>query len=258
MILGLNEKYMSPFKFKQFSVHHQKTAHKVGTDGVLLGAWTSLSHQPQGILDIGAGSGLIALMMAQRSSAENIDAIEINADAFEECVHNFEASPWNDRLFCYHGDVKTLAQEPDLKYDLMVSNPPFFERTQETNLNGRNQARNQVSLSESDLLESVQLLLNKNGQFATILPYQNHQTFIEKAKVKGLFLNRMTHVKGQKHAPPKRSLMQFGYKKQAFTADEMVLEISRHIYTDEYKALVKDFYLGSAEKVRNELNSRHS
>lgn len=234
---------MKPFKFKQFNIHHQQTAHKVGTDGVLLGAWTSLNHRPQDILDIGAGSGLIALMMAQRGLAENIDAIEINADAFEECVHNFEASPWNDRLFCYHGDVKTLAEEADLKYDLIVSNPPFFERIQETKLNGRNQARNQVSLNEDDLLKSVQLLLKENGQFDTILPYHNHQSFIEKAKTKGLFLNRMTHVKGQKHSPPKRSLMQFSNKKQAFLSDEMILEISRHIYTEDYKALVKDFYL---------------
>ena len=234
---------MNPFKFKQFSIHHQQTAHKVGTDGVLLGAWTNLDNNPQDILDIGAGSGLIALMMAQRSSAENIDAIEINADAFEECVYNFEASPWNDRLFCYHGNVKILAQEPDLKYDLIVSNPPFFEKTQGSNLNGRDQARIQVSLSEEDLLESVQLLHNKNGEFATILPYQNHQKFIEKAQMKGLHLSRITHVKGQKQSTFKRSLMQFGYKRQAYVVNELVLETSRHHYTEDYKALVKDFYL---------------
>lgn len=234
---------MKTFKFKQFNIHHQQTAHKVGTDGVLLGAWTSLINQPQDILDIGTGSGVIALMIAQRCSAENIDAIEINADAFEECVHNFEASPWNDRLFCYHGDIKTLAQEPDLKYDLILSNPPFFKETQEKNPNPRNQARIQTSLSEDVLLESVQLLLNENGQFATILPYQNHQIFIGNAQAKGLFLNRMTHVKGLKYSPPKRSLMQFGFKRQAYVVNELVLELSRHIYTEDYKALVKDFYL---------------
>lgn len=234
---------MQPFKFKQFKIHHEQTPHKVGTDGVLLGAWVNLNHQPQDILDVGSGCGLIALMMAQRSFAENIDAIEINSKAFEECVNNFEASAWNDRLFCYHGDVKKLAHEADLKYDLIVSNPPFFDQFHDTDLNGRHQARRQNSLSYEDLIKSIGLLLNQNGQFALVLPFDKHQEFIEQAQAEGLFLNRLTQVKGQKHLSAKRSLMQFSFKRQIILKNELVLENNRHRYTDEYMSLVKNFYL---------------
>ena len=113
---------MKPFKFKEFSIHQDQCAMKVGTDGVLLGAWASLDKQPESILDIGAGTGLIALQLAQRSSAETIDAIELDNDAYEQCVANFEASPWGDRLFCYHAGFDEFVDEMDDSYDLIVSN----------------------------------------------------------------------------------------------------------------------------------------
>lgn len=234
---------MKPFLFKQFKINHKQSAHKVGTDGVLLGAWVSFSPVTQAVLDVGAGSGLIALMIAQRSFAESIDAIEINSQAFEECVNNFENSPWNDRLFCYHGDVKTLAKEPGLKYDLIVSNPPYFESDSKSYINGRTQARLQQSLNYEDLLNCACLLLNSNGQFALILPYKEHRNFICLAKAKGLYLNRLTHVKGQKHLSAKRSLMQFSFSAKDLDKNDLVIEKSRHLYTDEYRSLVKDFYL---------------
>ena len=115
-----------PFRFKQFTIHQDKTAMKVGTDGVLLGAWTSVESNPFSILDIGAGTGLIALQLAQRSHAEVIDALEIDDNAYEQAVENFENSPWSDRLFCYHAGLDEFVDEIEDKYDLIVSNPPFY------------------------------------------------------------------------------------------------------------------------------------
>jgi len=234
---------MKSFQFKAFKIQHNQTAHKVGTDAVLLGAWTSLEHQPQHILDIGAGSGVLALMMAQRSNAECIDAVEINPLAYEECVQNFEDSIWNDRLFCYHGDVQSLAQEPEMTYGLIVSNPPFFDTTEKSECKNRNQARTKETLTATDLIKSVKKMLKINGEFSVILPFYEHEKFIASAKTEGLFINRITQVKGHKKSSFKRSLMQFSLMEKAVKKNQLTLEISRHVYTDEYKALVKDFYL---------------
>src|SRR5690625_3097195 len=125
-----------PFKFKQFTVHQDLAAMKIGTDGVLLGAWTSLNPHPDSILDIGTGTGVIALMLAQRSDAELIDALEIDPDAHLQAVENFENSPWGNRLFCYHASLQEFLEEaesiiedgtePPLQYDLITCNPPFY------------------------------------------------------------------------------------------------------------------------------------
>ena len=118
---------MKPFKFKQFTIEQDRCAMKIGTDGVLLGAWVSLKNNPFSILDIGAGTGIIALQLAQRSHAEMIDALEIDENAYEQCVDNFENSQWGDRLFCYHASLEEFVEEIEDKYDLIISNPPFFQ-----------------------------------------------------------------------------------------------------------------------------------
>ena len=123
---------MKPFKFKQFKVSQNKCAMKIGTDGVLLGAWSSIENNPFSILDIGAGTGIISLMLAQRCNAELIDAIEIDDSAYEECVENFEQSPWGDRLFCYHASLEEFVNEIEDKYDLIISNPPFYSEDYKT------------------------------------------------------------------------------------------------------------------------------
>ena len=136
-----------PFKFKEFIVYQDRCAMKIGTDSVLLGAWTNISNSPESVLDIGAGTGIIGLMMAQRSSAECIDAIEIDEDAFEQCVENFEASPWADRLFCYHASLDEFLVEVDDKYDLIISNPPFYSEEFSSGDSARDQARRNSSLA---------------------------------------------------------------------------------------------------------------
>jgi tRNA1Val (adenine37-N6)-methyltransferase len=234
---------MKPFVFKQFTVHQDQCAMKVGTDGVLLGAWTSLGHQPNAILDIGAGTGLIALQLAQRSTAETIDAIELDENAYEQCVANFEASPWADRLFCYHAGFDEFVDEMDEKYDLIVSNPPFFGEEVASGDESRDKARQNSSLPFKELVEGVSKLLGGDGVFAVIVPFKEEDSFIDLAKRVGLFLNRITKVKGNPRAEVKRSLLELGFSKKEPLVDSLIIEEERHQYTKEYIELTQAFYL---------------
>jgi len=239
---------MSFFKFKHFNIHQDKTAMKVGTDGVLLGAWVKVNANVNRILDVGAGTGLIALQMAQRSDVTpiaigTIDAIEIEPNAFEQTVGNFEASPWADRLFCYHISLQTFADEIDGKYDLIVSNPPFYNGSYQTENKARTIARHNISLTYEDLLSCTVKLLSDKGQCAFIIPYNDEISFLDLALLINLYPKRITRVKGHESSPVKRSLLQFSFVKKQPKIDELVIEISRHKYTLAYKNLVKDFYL---------------
>ncbi len=232
-----------PFKFKQFTIKQDRCAMKVGTDGVLLGAWTSTENLPNTILDIGAGTGLIALQLAQRTMAETIDAIELDEDAYEQCVENFEASDWGDRLFCYHASLQEFVEELDEKYDLIVSNPPFYTEEVPSGYNARDKARQNLSLPFNQLLDGVKKLLANKGSFATILPFKEEKGFIEQAKSLGLYLNRITHVKGNPDSKIKRSLLQFSFDDITVQKNELIIEKSRHEYTEAYQKLTKAFYL---------------
>ncbi len=216
---------------------------KVGTDGVLLGAWASIENNPESILDIGAGTGVIALMLAQRGLADTIDALEIDEGAYEQCVSNFEMSDWGDRLFCYHAGLDEFVEEWEDPYDLIVSNPPFYAEDVSSGNASRDKARQNQSLPFDELLEGVSKLMAKQGAFATIIPHKEENAFLKMAAGYGLYPNRITHVKGSSTAKIKRSLLQFGFEKVAPETNELTIETSRHEYTNEYIALTKDFYL---------------
>ncbi len=225
---------------------------KIGTDGVLLGAWASIVHNPNSILDIGAGTGVLSLMLAQRSLAENIEALEIDEDAHEQCVENFEASSWADRLFCYHAGLDEFVEEIEEPYDLIISNPPFFPSPSGGGANGgggptienaRKKARFYDSLPFDELLEGASKLMAKNGCFTTIIPYKEEANFIELAASFNLFPKRILRVKGNPSAAIKRSLLEFSFNKSDIQEDELTIEIGRHQYTKEYIELTKDFYL---------------
>ena len=232
-----------PFQFKQFTIQQDKTAMKVGTDGVLLGAWVSLESNPFSILDIGAGTGLIALMLAQKSNAELIDAVELNNEAYEQTVANFEESDWGDKLFCYHASLQEFAEEIDDSYDLIVSNPPFYTSTYKNLEEDRAMARHTETLTYRDLLQGVSKLLSENGSCAFIIPYLEAANFIKIAAEFKLFPNRITNVKGTETSEIKRSLLQFSFEENEIEITMLVIEIERHNYTTAYKNLVKDFYL---------------
>lgn len=234
---------MKPFQFKQFTIQQDKTPMKVGTDGVLLGAWANLDFNHTRILDIGAGTGLIALMMAQRSDAETIDAIELNDAAYEQTVENFENSDWADRLFCYHASLQEFTDEIDEKYDFIISNPPFYTSTYKELSEERAMARHAESLTYADLLESTSKLMSKKGNCAFIIPFEEEKNFLKIAEENKFYPNRITSVRGAVNTAVKRSLMQFSFVKREIIFSELTLELSRHNYTEEYKSLVQDFYL---------------
>lgn len=232
------------FQFKQFSVEQDKTAMKIGTDGVLLGAWTPINEHTFSILDIGSGTGIIALMLAQRSNADQIDALEIDENAYEQAVENFENSPWSDRLFCYHAGLDEFMEEPEDEYDLIVSNPPFYSENYFSGDEQRNQARFTEALPFEDLVEAADLLLSENGVFTIIVPYKEEEKLIALANDFDLFPKKITRVKGTPTTEIKRSLLAFSRNvTENFPVDELIIEIARHEYTLEYISLTKDFYL---------------
>ncbi len=232
---------MSTFRFKQFQITQNRAAAKVGTDAVLLGAWTPIINEPKRILDIGAGTGVISLMMAQRTQNAEITAVEIDLGAYEEAKFNFEASPWAHRLKCIKSDIKTLFFSSH--FDLIMSNPPFYtEKTFAPN-NKRNLARNASSLEFSELIEKVDSLLSSNGIFSIIIPFKEELHICELAAKHNLFPNKITRVRGNIKAPIKRSLIAFGREQKKSIPKELIIEVERHIYTQEYKELAKDFYL---------------
>lgn len=232
-----------PFKFKQFTVHQDRCAMKIGTDGVLLGAWTEVNQHHESILDIGAGTGVIALMLAQQSNAEVIDAIEIDAEAYEQCVDNFEQSPWGDRLYCYHAGLDEFTDEIEDEYDVIVCNPPFYTENVTSGNLQRDQARQNDFLPFNELLAGVSVLLSAHGIFTTIIPYKETDAFIQLAATLGLYPKRCLHVKGNVHAETKRTLLAFVKQEQNCKVDELIIETERHSYTEDYINLTKDFYL---------------
>ena len=231
------------FQFKQFSVNQDRCAMKIGTDGVLLGAWTPINNNPFSVLDIGTGTGIIALMLAQRSNAEQIDALEIDEEAYEQCVENFELSPWGDRLFCYHASLEEFVEEIEDTYDLIISNPPFYSEDYKTPDEARDLARFADALPFEDLVEAAYLLLSENGIFSVIIPYAAEENFIALAKHSLLFPLKITRVKGTLTTEIKRSLLAFTRVEQTPIIDELIIETARHQYTPEYIELTKEFYL---------------
>lgn len=235
---------MSKFQFKQFTIAQDRCAMKIGTDGVLLGAWAPIENNPFSILDIGAGTGVVALMLAQRSNAEQIDALEIDEEAYEQSVDNFENSPWSDRLFCFHAGLDEFVEEPEDEYDLIVSNPPFYSEDYKSENEQRDLARFTDAMPFEDLIEAAALLLSENGIFCVIIPYKEEIHFIGLAREYELYPLKITRVKGTPTTEIKRSLLAFGRNENNNIAtDELIIETARHNYTAEYIALTKDFYL---------------
>ena len=232
------------FQFKQFLVNQDRCAMKIGTDGVLLGAWCPIDNNPFSVLDIGAGTGILSLMLAQKSNASQIDAIEIDEDAYEQCVANFENSPWGDRLFCFHAGLDEFIDEPEDQYDIIISNPPFYSENYKTGSEQRDLARFQEAMPFEDLIEAADLLLSENGIFAVIIPFAEEEKFIDLCAEVELYPIKVTRVKGMITTEIKRSLLAFKrYELSVLTADELIIETERHQYTEEYISLTKEFYL---------------
>jgi len=228
------------FTFKQFSIRHDRCAMKVGTDGVLLGAWTDLHHSRH-ILDIGTGTGLIALMLAQRNNECQITAIDIDTEAVGQATDNIQNSPWKDRVVAICQDICTY--QANGMFDTIVSNPPYFIDSMKSPDNQRTTARHTDSLDANRLLEKVSELLTPEGQFSIILPADQTKNLILIANQNGLYPSRCTQVITRPGLSPKRVLMEFRKTHQEYLQDELIIELDRHVYSQEYIALTKEFYL---------------
>ena len=229
---------MSVFKFKKFSIIQTKSAMKVGTDGVLLGSWVNCLNAKK-ILDIGAGTGLISLMLAQRNNECNITAVEIDKETSEEANININNSKWRDRISIINISINNFATSK--KFDFIVSNPPYFPAN--CSKNKRAIARHTNLLSFQDLIRTTVKLLSSKGMFSVILPKIAEATFCKIANANKLFLIRICQVKGQKNSDVKRVLLEFSFEKSSLYSESLVIEESRHIYTNKYIDLCQDFYL---------------
>lgn len=228
------------FTFKQFHVQHDRCAMKVGTDGVLLGCWTDVPAEGS-VLDIGTGSGLIALMVAQRTQAQ-IDAIDIASDAYEQACINFAQSPWNERIKAHIASIQEWQTQE--QYDLIISNPPYFNNSLKNPDKGRELARHTDSLSYADLFAHSARLLKDEGRLSIILPAEAESEACSLARTHGLSLTRVTRVCSKESKPARRVLLSWTKKADCVVREDiLVLENAEGGRSAQYQELAKDFYL---------------
>ncbi|MEP3481148.1 MAG: methyltransferase [Fuerstiella sp.] len=230
-----------PFRFKQFSVADDRCGQKVGTDSILLGSWATATNVHR-VLDIGTGSGLLALMQAQRFSNAKITAIEIDSSAFEQAQQNFSSSPWANRLTATHADARQFTSVKS--FDLIVCNPPYFEASFRSDHGSRTIARHEDRLTFADLTKVAATLLNQQGRFCAVLPFDRAFEFTDIATQHQLHLVRRCDVRPTPSSEPKRSLLAYGLQKtEVVDSKDLVLEESRHQYAAGYVKLAKEFLL---------------
>ena len=228
------------FTFKQFKVLHRKSIMKVGTDGVLLGAYAECSDARR-ILDIGTGTGLLCLMLAQKCNAL-IHGVEINAEAVEVARHNVSISPWADRIEIIHSSVQDFSTE--YKYDLIVSNPPFYTTDVVAPQQGRAMARHDISLNIADLVVSVDRLLSQDGTCFVIYPTEQCNVFEHLAIELGLYVSKRLYVSSRPETEPIRTVLKLKREKCVPECEKLCIENGgRHDFSDEYRLLTRDYYL---------------
>ncbi len=232
------------FRFKNFNVRQASSAMKVGTDGVVLGAWAKCAGK-RSVLDVGTGTGLISLMIAQRNTQAIIDAVEIDSSAAAEAEYNFQHSPYESRLTCYNADFQSFAQTITQRYDLIVSNPPYFDGSYTSDDAQRTAARHTDLLSFDDLIEGVLKLLEpESGQFAAIFPHSQAAIFIAKAAAFGLYCSEILEIYGKVGRPKKRMAALFSLQREAdVRTDSLYVLDAGGKHTENFRKLTNDFYI---------------
>lgn len=231
------------FKFKQFSINQSVSAMKVGTDGVLIGAWAESNNVSQ-ILDIGSGTGLISLMLSQRFPNSSILGIELDRDAYIESIENVARSSWGERIDIVNQSIQAFAQTCETTYGLIVSNPPFFQTQYRPESESRSRARHNDTLSFADLLTSAKKLLASDGRFCFVIPAESQSEIESLCKEMDLCMAKKCMVYPTPHKPAKRILYSISKQKIETDTEAIVVEShGRHQYSQEYKNLTKDFYL---------------
>ncbi len=238
------EQVESPFRFKKFEVFQEGAPMKVGTDGILLGAWVGLDRANR-ILDIGTGTGVIAIMLGQRTSKALVHGIDIDPEAAKQAEENMAACGWSNRLRSFTGSIQDYVLKSDTQYDLIVSNPPFFSGGTLSEAAERTSVRHTVKLPHGDLLRAVQQLLAEDGTFALILPLIEGLRFEELAQSYQLFCNRKCEVRSRPSKPVERLLLEFGKTQQPQQQEELILQekTGEDAWTEAYRELCRDFYL---------------
>ncbi len=231
----------SYFNFKQFTIFQDRCAFKVGTDGVLLGACAVVEGRKR-ILDIGTGTGLIALMIAQKSDAE-INAIEPDRDSFVQALENVNLSKWKSRINVENCRLQDYFPGK-IKFDLVVTNPPYFIDSLKNPDPPRSIARHNVSLTHSDILAGTDRILEKEGLLQLVLPYDEGNIFIAEAQEYGFYCNNILKIRPTPSSEIRRLILCFSRKKLKPTEQFLTIEKGkRHDFTNDYVSLTKDFYL---------------
>ena len=229
------------FQFRQFTIHQARCAMKVGTDGTLLGAW---ARGGKHILDVGTGTGLIALMMAQRFHEAHITGIDIAPEAVSQAKENVAASPFANRIDILEADFSLLSTLNSQLFDCIVSNPPYFEQSLECPDPTRTQARHTSSLSYATLMKQATSLLTEDGVFSIIIPAESKSRMESEAALCGLFKTRECAVKTTPRKPARRYLLEFSmHPTPSFSPETGIIETAPGIRSSWYQALTKDFYL---------------
>ncbi|MEO9210797.1 MAG: methyltransferase [Ginsengibacter sp.] len=233
------------FQFKQFKINQEKSSLKVCTDSCLLGALLAKKIEekeicPNSILDIGAGTGLLSLMLAQKTDAL-IDAVEIDDYSFEEMNSNFSQSPWHEQLQAFNADIKSFKSEK--KYDFIISNPPFFENSLKSQHAQKNIAKHQDGLTLEELLGCIKSLLNESGIFALLLPFHRAEYFKSIAQEQGYFLKEEFQIKQTPAHSYFRSILLFSIEKMDTKFQSLMIKNENEVYNPIFKNLLEDYYL---------------
>jgi tRNA1Val (adenine37-N6)-methyltransferase len=231
----------STFRFRQFTINQDKCAMKVGTDAVLLGSYVKVKNAST-ILDIGTGTGIIALMLAQKTNAY-IQAIDIDENAFRQSNENFKISPWYNRLFSKHQSLQQFAETYQHKFDLIITNPPYFHHASKPAIESRLNARHGDLLTFDDLLKGVIKLLKPDGRFYLILPCKEGLEFLDKAQRKEFFCRHILKVKTKADKNEKRVIMEFGFHFGIMTEKEIIIQEEDGSFTQDYIDITSDYYL---------------
>jgi len=229
---------VKPFKFKQFDIRQSKGVFRVGTDGVLLGALANIDIAAEQVLEIGTGTGLISLMMAQRHPYAHFLGIDINEDAVQLTKENFENSIFHPRLKNSHQDFKSFKTEK--KFDLIVSNPPYFE----VSASAKDKiARQTVELNFCQLISKSSQLLSEKGTFSVIIPSESQSDFVEISRENQLFLNRKINIYGIENSKLRRLILEFSLNRKSLEECDFIIEKSPRKYSDQYLELTKEFHV---------------
>jgi tRNA1Val (adenine37-N6)-methyltransferase len=232
-----------PFRFKQFDIYQGGAAHPMSTDSVLLGSWAGAMPAPERILDVGTGTGVVALMLAQRFPDAKITAVDIHAESVACAGRNFARTPWGRNLEAIAIPIQKLATNSKASFDLIASNPPFFSETIVSPEPGRRLGRNTASMPPGELIQAVKSLLASNGKFCLVLPLREGMRFCELAALEGLYHTAVTAVRALPQKPVERLLLQFEFNPFHFEKKEMTIYATQGVYSNAFIEQTREFYL---------------